>query len=200
MFETIVSALLISAFQIGSNVACIEDFAAALSLQKVYSLVLRKEQLRARNLPDGLEFSIMVWRAATNGAIVTGGSFKLHSSGLLLLVGDGVHFHGTTFSGATHSPIILEAIGWARDSSLQWSRMPPCVLHIVYMCRQLCPVNKLLIHVLTREMWKGFPDAYYLEISPVDKRQGLLVWSFHVSTPLLCRHCSLWTEKSLLDF
>lgn len=85
--------------QRGANVENVDDFAAVLALPYAYSLFLRREPIRSTTAQGRQALSFMAWRIPTQGGRVIGGSIKLPATGILLLLGCGVRFHQTAFSG-----------------------------------------------------------------------------------------------------
>lgn len=52
-----------------------------------------------QNETHGTCVSFLVWRAKTSGCIIKRGGVVLPAGSVLLLEGQGVHFHGMTFTG-----------------------------------------------------------------------------------------------------
>lgn len=103
------------------SITSVEDLTAALSSPKAHRLQLRSAPLRTQRKP-GPESTgaFLVWRAATAGCSIHGGTVELPGRGVLLLAGSGAHFHGTTFKGLPSlSPSVTHHLGsWQRGVCL----------------------------------------------------------------------------------
>ena len=92
-------------------VASIEDLVAAIAAHTP-GISLRGLALHPTSRPTGnRRHSFVVWRAASSGCQVRGGSISLPRDCILLLTGRGAHFRDTTFSGVTQLvPHVLRAL------------------------------------------------------------------------------------------
>lgn len=91
-----------SGMQVNGMATSVEDLVAQLSTAALPKIRLgtgrTNRPLRSTQKPAVREFHI--WRAATQGTRVLSGTIDLPERGILLLMGHGAHFNGTTFRGA----------------------------------------------------------------------------------------------------